>query len=476
MKKLILSIILSIVFACANAKTLEVVYRIVEYNADNEEFVLAPCGLIPEGATTWFENDYGATYGNRYNQIPRNRQAALHLTGWQDCRITRLVFSMCSNNKSGTIGYSISDGETTLLTQRPIEFNSEEWYGEWVSKDLGVYVDITKNVDIPALNTDDCTITLKAGTPEGSVYINAITLEYEAPDDLPTQSPLGWKTEKMEKKSTLNDGDRVMLFRNGCAATDIDGMATSHYLDAVPLQSTSNVELSDILAFTVSKNEDGSWTLTDQFDRKLGAKAKQSLAWDEGNTSWNITLGYDGATIANANTNYGTMRYNAPEGSYARFWNYTSTSLQLPYLYRLLRQNDPTMTYSLSFSETEITVSLDETTGTTEETTGSTNNATVMGLRPTFSPQNTTDQRIEWTSSNTDVATVDCGYVRILSVGKTTITARTHDNGTEAQVHLVVTGSTSIQTIKTERVYKGTRKFIKDKHIIIEKDKQQYIL
>lgn len=460
MKKLFFSLILCSLFTCAEAKTLEVVYRIVEYNADNAEFILSPCGEIPVGATAWFENDYGATYGNRYNQIPRNRQAALHLEGWQGCIVKKLVFAMCSNNKSGTIGYSIADSETVLATQRPVDFCSEEWYGEWVSKDLGVYVDIAKTFEIPALTTDECTITLKAGTPEGSVYINAITIEYDAPDDMQTQSPLGWQTEKLEKKSTLNDGDVVMIFRNGCAATDIDGMETSHYLDAIPVVSTSNVELTNILAFTINKQNDGNWTMTDQFGRMLGAKGKQSLAWDEGNTTWNITLGYDGATIANANSNYGTLRYNAPEGSYARFWNYTSTSLQLPYLYRLVRQNDPTQTYSLSFNETEITVSL--------------NDATAIGLRPTISPKNTTDQRIEWSSSNTDIATVDGGYVRLLSAGETVITARTVDNGTEAQILLRVTSATNVESATAKSSSNRTRKFIKNKRIIIEKDHRQY--
>ena len=368
---------------------------------------------------------------------------------------------MCSNNKSGTVGYSVEDGETTLVSVRPVDFNNEAWYGEWVSKDLGVYVDIEKMLDIPPLTSDECTITLKGGTPEGSVYINALTIRYEAPDEMQTESPLGWAFEKLEKKSTLNDGDVVMIYRSGCAATDLDGMETSHYLDALPVQSTSNVDVHDILLFTTNKDSEGKWTLTDQLGRKLGARAKQNLAWNEGNTQWTITLGYDGATIANANSNYGTLRYNAPEGSYARFWNYTSTSLQLPYLYRRLHQNEPTLTYSLCFDNEVMTVSMDD--------------VQAIGLRPTISPKNTTDQRMEWTSSNTSVATVDCGYVRMLSVGETVITACTLDNSTEAQMKLIVTGSsTSITTTTDHETNNNTvRKILEHKRIIIKKNHQQ---
>ena len=101
MKRLILTMIVLLGIAGAEAKQLlEVTYRIVEYNADNGEFVLAPCGQVPMGATAWFENDYGATYGNRYNQIPRNRQAALHLEGWAGCTITSLTFTCARTTRA----------------------------------------------------------------------------------------------------------------------------------------------------------------------------------------------------------------------------------------------------------------------------------------------------------------------------------------------------------------------------------------
>lgn len=62
-----------------------------------------------------FENEYGATAGNRYNQIPRNRQATLWLEGWQGCTIEGITLSMCSNKTSGTVGLNVSAGDLTLL-------------------------------------------------------------------------------------------------------------------------------------------------------------------------------------------------------------------------------------------------------------------------------------------------------------------------------------------------------------------------
>lgn len=66
------------------ADAAEVVYRIVEYNKQTAEFEIAACGMVPHNSRVYFENEFGATTGNRYNQIPRNREAVLYLEGWQE--------------------------------------------------------------------------------------------------------------------------------------------------------------------------------------------------------------------------------------------------------------------------------------------------------------------------------------------------------------------------------------------------------
>ena len=85
MKKSISIIIKSIAMAAllmvsAGAQAAEVVYRIVEYNKTTQDFILSASGQVPKGSYAWFENEYGATTGNRYNQIPRNRKATLWLS------------------------------------------------------------------------------------------------------------------------------------------------------------------------------------------------------------------------------------------------------------------------------------------------------------------------------------------------------------------------------------------------------------
>ena len=441
------------------ADAAEVVYRIVEYNKQTAEFKMAACGMVPRNSRVYFENEFGATTGNRYNQIPRNREAVLYLEGWQGCKVRSITFSMCSNNKSGQVGVALNDGGTTLYESAPVDFASSEWFGAWVSKDLGVYVDVTKQTDAPAIATDDATIVVAGGRSEGSVYLDAITIEYDE-DGVELESPLGWQYEKLTKKSTLNAGDEVMIYRNGAAAADFDGMDESHYLDAVAVPSTSDVTSPDVLRFTLGNTADGAaWTFTDQFGRQLGATGKQNLAWDEGTTEWTVELGYDGAVIAPAGTEYGTLRYSTPDNSYARFNLYTSKSLPLPFLYLKGEQKQPEQSRSLAFAEEEQTVSLD---------------AAHIGLRPTLLPKTTTDKRLRWTSSDESVATVAGGFVTLLGVGETTITAAAFDGGAEATMRLVVTEPTTINGVTSGAKMQRPRKVLSGNKVVIQTEQGCY--
>lgn len=441
------------------ADAAEVVYKIVEYNKQTAEFKMAACGMVPRNSRVYFENEFGATTGNRYNQIPRNREAVLYLEGWQGCKVRSITFSMCSNNKSGQVGVALNDGGTTLYESAPVDFASSEWFGAWVSKDLGVYVNVAKQIDAPAIATDDATIVVAGGRSEGSVYLDAITIEYDE-DGVELESPLGWQYEKLTKKNTLNAGDEVMIYRNGAAAADFDGMDESHYLDAVAVPSTSDVTSPDVLRFTLGKSADGAaWSFTDQFGRQLGATGKQQLAWDEGATEWTVELGYDGAVIAPAGTDYGTLRYSTPDNNYARFNLYTSKSLPLPFLYRKGEQKQPEQSRSLAFAEEEQTVSLD---------------AAHIGLRPTLLPKTTTDKRLRWTSSDESVATVAGGFVTLLGVGETTITAAAFDGGAEATIRLVVTEPTAVNGVTSDAKMQRPRKVLSGNKVVIQTEQGRY--
>lgn len=469
-------LLLSVCFASIAALAETITYRIVEYNADAGDFVLAAHGMRPVGSYAMFENDFGATRGNRYNQIPRNKQATLWLEGWEGCVINSVTLAMCSNNSSGTAGLVVSTGEQELYSMRPAPFDDPEWLGHWLSKDLRTYVEITKEMAnrVTIGGDGEVAITVNGGTPEGSVYLDAVTIDYTPSTAIGTESPLGWVFEKMEAKSTLADGDVIMLYRSGDAAGDIDGMEKSHYLDAVGLSSTTNVVEPFVEYFTLHR-VDTHWTLTDQYGQMLAATGPQALTWVDASasssnasapmasasasstsasapmasasasstsasapisdasasstnavTTWDITLGYSGATIASTNTKYGTLRYNAPAESYPRFWNYTSTSLPLPYIYKRARQLQPVLCQSLELRASS-TLS-----GTSDAFVNSPLNTDIaqqdtLLLTPVFYPANVTSHRLIWESTNPEVASVQSGVVFLHAPGSTTISASCRD-------------------------------------------------
>lgn len=414
-----------------------ITYRIVDYNADAAAFTLAASGQRPVGSYAIFDNEFGATRGNRYNQIPRNKAATLWLMGWEGCTIERVTLWMCSNRSSGTAALEVTSGDATLFTMRAADFaDPEAWFGRWVAKDHGVYVATTKNMTTLAPVSDDVAITLKGGTPEGSVYLDAVTIDYQPVG--PVESPLGWAFEKLEAKGKIADGDVLMLYRSGDAAGDIDGMATSHYLDAIGLASTSNVAEPFVTTFTAHTTDDGHWTLTNQYGQQLGATSAQGLAWDAGVTTWDIALGYSGAEVSSTHTKYGTLRYNAPAESYARFWNYTSASLPLPYLYRRVRQHEPVVSNDLLLPDAERRADLAETD--------------TLVLRAQLMPVTTTDRRLLWASSDETVATVASGIVFLHAPGQAIITASSADGGSTASCRVVVDNTAAaISTLRNDK-------------------------
>lgn len=421
--KLLLTLLLAGLCVKGYAQHESVTYTVSAYNADAAAFTLQAFGQKPEGAYAIFDNPYGATRGNRYNQIPRGCAATLWLSGWEGCTVERVTLRMCSNNKSGTLALEVTCGDQTLFTMPTCDFADAAWYGEWVSKDLGIYAEVSKPMQTLApLSADDLAITVRGGHPEGSVYLHSITIDYTT-GGTPTESAMGWQYTKLDKKSILSDGDVVMLYRSGDAAGDIDGMATSHYLDAIGLGSTACVTEPFVTTFTLAATDAGAWTLTNQHGRCLGATGKQALAWDEGVMTWRIAIGYEGAEITSTADKYGTLRYNAPAESYARFWNYTSTSLPLPYLYRRTQPCSPVAAQRLTLSREAI------------ETTLSTD---TLLLKAALQPAATTDTRIAWASSDTQVATVRDGIVHLVGVGTAIITATTYDGSLTATCRITV--------------------------------------
>lgn len=394
--------VLFLLLSCAASIFAEsITYNVVK--DDDLKYVIKPFGTKPAYSYAEFNNEFGNIIGNRYNQIPKDKKAELYLVGWEGCTIKSITFNMCSNAKSGGASIKVMAGTTSLFNMGSTAFNSPQWYGSWVSHINYVYVDVTKTMTTNHVVQPDEDISIVITGTESSVYINSYTIEYE-PSATPTESAMGYQYEKVGKNGTIVDGDDILIYYSGVAAGDIDTTQTYPYMDVYSVHNILDVYEPEFMYFKLRKNGT-AWNFVNQYNDTLGATAAKKLAWNKGGMDWTIALTFDGAEIANTNADYGTLRFNQPDASYARITNYTSATLPLPYIYKRIKQNQPIVATSLTL-RSSLDVSLCQDTAI---------------LRATILPETTTDKRMTWKSSNEAIATVADGIVRPVAEGSVDI-------------------------------------------------------
>lgn len=136
--------------------------------------------------------------------------------------------------------------------------------------------------------------------------------------------------------STLAAGDQLVIASNAKGKTA--GALSSTYLNEVA--STFSDDKSTIsslgegtLIFTLGGSA-GAWTLSSG-SQKLGATAVKTLAFDNGTTTWSISISSNGdATIQNGDSSYGRFLHNATSPRFTTYTSGTSSSMLLPQLYK----------------------------------------------------------------------------------------------------------------------------------------------
>lgn len=405
---------MALALATFNLQAESVTYNVVK--DDDLGTIVQGFGEIPAYSAARFWNDFGDVAGNRYNQITKDKSALLELEGWAGCTIKRITFNMCSNRSAGAARFVVATDNATLFDQTA-SFASADWYGEWVSFENGIYVDVTKEMTVAHKIQEDEFVSITITGTESSLYIHSYTIEYE-PNDVETQSPMGYKFVKMGKNDALVDGDNVILLRshNGIlwGASYLESGANP-FLGLTVVTNTQNVYEPDLLYFTAKKQDD-TWLLIDQFDDTLGCAGLKHMTQNEGVMTWNIACTFDGAEIASTNESYGHIAFNTNTGDRFTTYGASSSGVVLPYLYRRGEQNQPTQA-------TAISIDSERTTSLCQDT---------LVLHATFLPQSNgktlvTDQRITWTSLDETIATVRDGIVKPQASGEVDIVATTRD-------------------------------------------------
>ncbi len=290
-------------------------------------------------------------------------------------------------------------GKTATIAYTILPENATNKLLRWSSSHSEIAT-VDANGLVRANATGSTTIT--ANTTDGSnISANCVITVNEPQSDT-------WSL--ITNVNDLNDGDLIVLANS--ANSVVAGQLSSGYLKAVESTFSSDSKSITALAntaisFTLGKNGT-NFTLANPSGELLGTTAAKKVAWENGTTTWKISITTNGdATITSTQSTYGSIYYNSQN---PRFTTYTSSGQNKIQIYRG-KAAEPVYPESL------------QVTGVSNMIVGETYQFNV-----TFAPTNTNVTTVTWESSNEEFATVtNTGLVTPLKEGKVTITVTAQD-------------------------------------------------
>lgn len=145
----------------------------------------------------------------------------------------------------------------------------------------------------------------------------------------------------------LQSGDEMIIVgtyqdTSYAATSELTTGSKNSYLNRAEVTIVNNTialpDDSPVAIFTLDK-QSSTWTLT-HANGDLGATAAKKLAWDDGTTTWTITISNNLATIASTNSSYGRILMNQTNPRFCNYTSDTSASMLLPQIYA--RSSTPT--------------------------------------------------------------------------------------------------------------------------------------
>ena len=382
-------------------------------------------------------------------------------------------------------GYSIESGKVDGSRLKSTNATSTSDKDKYLSYENDQNLFTVRSLD----NSDTVTIEeAEDPTPVTGVSVNPTSATVEArktvqltatvlPNEA-TNKKVNW-TSSNTSVATVDANGLVRGVAEGNAtitATTVDGnkTATVNITVTAATSTSTRFELTDSIKdggeyLIVSTNAVGSaYALTNPGGTSggatMGRTAVEILSGNYIETEaedivWTATAKTGGFALTNGsdylegksgNVNiFNSQQY--PE----RPWNYTGNQLQ---------HSGGQNTYTVYYSGSAFTSSYNSNTNKVylfekvDVTPVAVNSVTVtpatatveakrtVQLTANISPSNATNKKVTWTSSNTDVATVDAnGLVRGVAAGTATITATTADGGKTSSATITVTPSTSTE-------------------------------
>ena len=169
----------------------------------------------------------------------------------------------------------------------------------------------------------------------GSLLLGTIIFSQGLSETKKVSAAEGDTYELVTNASTLSVGDTLVIASNTKCVT-LGALSGKIFTAVNSTFSTDKSKITDLktgLEFTLGGEKD-KWDFTYN-NKKVGATAAKSIAFDKGTTTWKISINESNdATIQNTNSDFGKFLYNV---SYPRFTTYTSKpekDMLLPQLYR----------------------------------------------------------------------------------------------------------------------------------------------
>ena len=320
-------------------------------------------------------------------------------------------------------------GVTVTPTSATININGKQTLTANITPADATVKAVTWTSANPAVATVSATGQVK-GVAAGTTTITATTQDgrYTAHATITVTSTIEANTvfELVTNASALQAGDEVIFVctSKNMAATNISNKVMGTEAVTITNNTIELPEGSEVVVLTLGGTED-AWTFTYN-NKLLGATGAKQLAWGSGTTTWSIAISDGDATIKNANTTYGSFRYNITSPRFTTYTSNPSTTLVLPQIYARSAQSPTPIT---PVAVTGVTLS--------QNTASLLVNSTLQ-LTATVLPQDATNKQVTWSSSNTTVATVEDGVVSAHTAGTAVITVKTADGNHTATCTITV--------------------------------------
>ena len=148
--------------------------------------------------------------------------------------------------------------------------------------------------------------------------------------------------ELVTDASTLKAGDQIVIASNTKGVVATSTVSSSYLTNATATFSSDKKTITSLPSnagiFTLGGSA-GSWTLTADSGKLLGATAVKKVALGSGETTWSISISSNNATIQNGNSTYGRFLYNVSSPRFTTYTSNTSASMLLPQIYRFVESS-----------------------------------------------------------------------------------------------------------------------------------------